>query len=175
MTPCAFSCNLSKRNFLAISVNSCFIFCSFACKVNKCMEIFRWSTFCYLHLLNINESQRKSSTKPSLLIHFSVRYKWIHFLVLLPWLPIDHCMYIAVADPGFPVRGHQSRRGRRWLPRRLRFKIFVCQNERIWTIRGGVRRARPLDPSMHWLYVLTLREDFWGVVFVLRFPRFLVS
>ena len=33
--------------------------------------------------------------------------------------------------------------GGRQLPRRLRFEKFVCQNERIWTRRGGARRRRP--------------------------------
>ena len=49
-----------------------------------------------------------------------------------------------VADPGFPVGGGvdlvgggvDSRGG-------YVLKIFVCQNERIGTLRGGARRARP--------------------------------
>ena len=48
-----------------------------------------------------------------------------------------------VADPGFPVGG--GRGPRRWgcgLPRRLRFENFVCQNERIGTLRGGARAGR---------------------------------
>ena len=39
-------------------------------------------------------------------------------------------------------RGHQPRRGCQ-LPRQLRFKKFVCQNKRIWTLGGGARRRRP--------------------------------
>ena len=39
-------------------------------------------------------------------------------------------MHIAVADPGFLVGG-------RGLPRWLRFENFVCQSERIWTLRGA--------------------------------------
>ena len=41
-----------------------------------------------------------------------------------------------------------SRMGGCGLPRRIRFENFVCQKERIWTLGGGVRRARPLDPPM---------------------------
>ena len=38
-----------------------------------------------------------------------------------------------LADPGFPVggRGPRGVGGGRGLPRHLRFKKFVCQNERI--------------------------------------------
>ena len=53
-----------------------------------------------------------------------------------------------MADPGLPVRGRGPRRGR-GLPRRLHFKDFICQNERIWTLRGGVRRATVnVDPPL---------------------------
>ena len=58
---------------------------------------------------------------------------------------------LAVADPGFPVGGRGTRRGGRGLPRWLHFTNFVCQNERIWTLREGVRRARPLNPPMTWV------------------------
>ena len=55
---------------------------------------------------------------------------------------------MSVADPGFPVEGggRGPRTGGRGPPRRLRFKNFACQNERIWTRRGG---APPLDPPMY--------------------------
>ena len=43
----------------------------------------------------------------------------------------------SVADPGFPVGG-------RGLLRRLRFKNFVCENERIWTLRGACAGHTPL-------------------------------
>ena len=50
----------------------------------------------------------------------------------------------AVADPGFPRRGGRGPRRRGCgLPRQLRFEHFVCQNERIGTLGGGTRRARP--------------------------------
>ena len=39
------------------------------------------------------------------------------------------------------------------LPRHLRFKNFVCQNERIWTLRGGMCWECPPDPPM--LMVIT--------------------
>ena len=54
---------------------------------------------------------------------------------------------LAVADPGFPVGGAELVGGRQ-LPRRLCFKKFVCQNERIWTLRGGMHQRRPLDLPM---------------------------
>ena len=48
-----------------------------------------------------------------------------------------------VADPGFPVGGGRGpRRGGRGPPRWLCFKNFACQNERIWTRRGGARAGR---------------------------------
>ena len=47
----------------------------------------------------------------------------------------------SVADPGFPVGGRGPRRGGRGPPKRLRFENFTCQNERIWTRRGGAGRA----------------------------------
>ena len=46
---------------------------------------------------------------------------------------------LSVADPGFPVGGG----GGRGLPRRLRFADFVCQNERIWTLRGRAPGTPP--------------------------------
>ena len=52
-----------------------------------------------------------------------------------------------MADPGFPVGGRRPRRGRQ-LPRQLHFEKFVCQNERIWTLRGGAHQWHPLDPPM---------------------------
>ena len=42
----------------------------------------------------------------------------------------------AVADPGFPVGG-------RGLLRWLRFIKFVCQNERIGSLRGGRAPGAP--------------------------------
>ena len=50
------------------------------------------------------------------------------------------CM--AMADPGFPVGGVYLGGGRR-LPRQLHFKKFVCQNERIWTLGGGIAPDTP--------------------------------
>ena len=48
-----------------------------------------------------------------------------------------------------------SRRGGRGPPRRLCFKNFACQNERIWTRREGARAGRaPLDPPMHMSHYL---------------------
>ena len=48
-----------------------------------------------------------------------------------------------MADPGFPVGGPGPRRRGCGLPRQLCFENFVCQNERIGTLRGARARARP--------------------------------
>ena len=58
-----------------------------------------------------------------------------------------------VADPGFPVGGINLVGEGRGFPRQLRFENFVCQNERIWTLRvgggEGLRRASAnVDPPM---------------------------
>ena len=45
--------------------------------------------------------------------------------------------HYSVADPGFPVGGGRG------LPRWLRFENFVCQNERIWTLRGDAPGTPP--------------------------------
>ena len=50
---------------------------------------------------------------------------------------------ITVADPGFPMGGADLVGGGRQLSRRLHFKKFVCQNERIWTRRGRAPAASP--------------------------------
>ena len=47
-----------------------------------------------------------------------------------------------MADPRFPVGG-MNFVGRRGLPRRLRFENFVCQNERIWALRGRAPGTPP--------------------------------
>ena len=47
-----------------------------------------------------------------------------------------------VADPGFPIGGADLVGGRQ-LPRRLCFEKFVCQNERIWTLRGARAGGAP--------------------------------
>ena len=48
-----------------------------------------------------------------------------------------------VADPGFPIGGRGPRRRGCGLLKWLRFKNFVCQNERIGTLRGGAPGAPP--------------------------------
>ena len=48
-----------------------------------------------------------------------------------------------MADPGFPIGGRGPRTGGRGPPKWLRFENFACQNERIWTRRGGAPGARP--------------------------------
>ena len=53
--------------------------------------------------------------------------------------------------------GRRPRRGGRQLPRRLHFEKFVCQNERIWTRRGGARRRRP-PWIRHWVGLCELSE-----------------
>ena len=47
-----------------------------------------------------------------------------------------------VVDPGFPTEGRQ-------LPMLLHFVKFVCQNKRIWTLKGEhALAAPPVDPPM---------------------------
>ena len=68
-----------------------------------------------------------------------------------------------VTDPGFAI-------GLRW----LRFENFVCQNERIGTLRGGVCQAHPHPRSTNDVYtsfiVITLRPNL-----VLQFQLKLLS
>ena len=45
--------------------------------------------------------------------------------------------YNTVADPGFPIGGRGPHRRGCVLPRQLHFENFVCQNERIGTLRGA--------------------------------------
>ena len=61
-----------------------------------------------------------------------------------PYFPQNN--HIAVADPGFPIGGANLVGGCQ-LPRQLRSKKFVCQSERIWTLRGGARRQRPPESA----------------------------
>ena len=58
-------------------------------------------------------------------------------------LSLEIIIQHTVADPGFPVGGRGPRRRGCGLPRQLRFENFVCQNERIGTLRGGARWAHP--------------------------------
>ena len=55
-------------------------------------------------------------------------------------------MVKSVGDPEFPVGEPPPRRGGDQLPERLRFIKFVCQSERIGTLRGG--RMRLLDAPL---------------------------
>ena len=84
---------------------------------------------------------------------------WRH-ITIYKYLFSKVTMDIAVADPGFSIGGANLVGGRQ-LPRRLRFIKFVCRNERIWTLRGGARRRRPLDPPMYWVRK-TLYYDTFG-------------
>ena len=60
-----------------------------------------------------------------------------------------------MADPGFPVGGRWPRRGGgRGLPRWLRFVKFVCQNERI----GSLKSATDMVLVMKFSRVMFCRE-----------------
>ena len=48
-----------------------------------------------------------------------------------------------MADPGFPASGGGGRGPRRGSMERLRFENFICQNERIATLRGCAPDAPP--------------------------------
>ena len=54
----------------------------------------------------------------------------------------------AVADPGFPVGGRRP-------PGRLRFKNFVCRNERIWTLGGRAPNMPPRSANVQCLILDT--------------------
>ena len=63
------------------------------------------------------------------------------------------CTQSTVVDPGFPVGGVDLA-GERGLPTRLHFVKFVCQSERIGTLRGGACWVCPsLDPPMTEIYL----------------------
>ena len=63
-----------------------------------------------------------------------------------------------MADPGFPIGGREPRKGGRGLPTPLCFENFVCQNERIWTLRGGGHvLGTLLDPPMKCLIVTNMQ------------------
>ena len=69
-----------------------------------------------------------------------------------------------MADPGFLVGGRGSRGGGRGLPNRLRSENFVCQNKRIWTLRGAYAGTPPLDPPMKCPSIVFKQLDFNQVV-----------
>ena len=72
----------------------------------------------------------------------------VYFTHILQWLIQD-----------FPWGGIDLVGGR-WLPKWLRFKNFVCRNERIWTLGGG--RAPGTPPrSANVLFSLFLWYSFW--------------
>ena len=92
----------------------------------------------------------------SLLDGSHVTYPIMHLMLPLCspdtkwWVWLGASAYIVlpqtVADPGFPIGGCQPHRCQ--LPRWLCFEKFVCQNERIWTLRGGTHWWCPLDLPM---------------------------
>ena len=55
---------------------------------------------------------------------------------------------MSVADPGFPIGGCQPCRGAP-TPEAATFHKFVCQNERILTLRGCTPAAPPLDLPLY--------------------------
>ena len=57
-----------------------------------------------------------------------------------------------VADPGFPVGGHGPVSGGCGSLTWALFAKNVCENKRIWSCRGGVHQAHPLDPPMHMIH-----------------------
>ena len=56
-----------------------------------------------------------------------------------------------VADAGFPIGGCG-------LPRWLHFENFVCQNERIWTLRGEHQLGMP---PLHLPMQQAICEQWW--------------
>ena len=73
-------------------------------------------------------------------------------------------------DPGFPVGGCPRYEGGHQLSTWLHFINFVCQNERIGTLRGRAPGAPPLDPTQrkisiptctNWKSYMELRTFTW--------------
>ena len=75
-----------------------------------------------------------------------------------------------MADPGFPIGGCGPHRRRCGLLRQLHFENFVCQNERIGTLRGVHAGCAPLDLPMG----MTLPSNLacLACIFVPRAPVF---
>ena len=61
-----------------------------------------------------------------------------------------------MADPGFPVGGRGPRRGGRGFPRQLCFEKFICQNERIWTLRGACAGHAPSRSANAYIFLKLL-------------------
>ena len=60
-------------------------------------------------------------------------------------------------------RGGADLVGGRQLPRQLRFEKFVCQNERIWTQRGGARARRRRPPGSATVLFLCFQSTVYAV------------
>ena len=93
-----------------------------------------------------SNSKRKTLLLWALVLHFTqVNLRVMTNLISLHYIfnVNNTCRTHAVADSGFPVGGVDLVGGVCGLPRRLHFENFLCRNERIWTLRGGLPSARP--------------------------------
>ena len=66
------------------------------------------------------------------------------FLNVLPMWQFDKLLFVMMRNSFV----HESVALRALTLEAVTFEIFLCRNERIWTLRGGVRWAGPQDPPM---------------------------
>ena len=91
-----------------------------------------------LHQIISGDSSTLNTTRGDMEFGLIVLKKRLISLLQKRFAQLSLLLLSAVADPGFPVGGGVDLvGGARAPPRRLRFKNFACQNERIWTHRGG--------------------------------------
>ena len=118
-------------SFWVVAVQACYT--SIFCK------------YCRLYLLAIQDQKYNGSKSFPIKSFYprSINNLWLDSRVVLriSWRKFD---YIQWRIQDFPWGGRGPRRGGRGLLSRLRFKNFVCQNKRIWTLRGACAGHLPM-------------------------------
>ena len=80
-----------------------------------------------------------------------------------------------MADPGFPVGGRRPRGGGRVLPRRFQLENFVCQNKRIWTLRGRAPGTPPPRSASEEMRVIVIQLGCVSNLFPLFLSKILTN